>query len=392
MKSIIILAPLSKNSLNRYLVAADRMRFSPYFIVSLRSNIDYGEVNNLNIYYTDEITNEPHNLIDYVGRIPNLYGLIAGGEFTVGAAEFLAKRMKLTTSLNGYFGVLRNKLLMREAFTEKNVDQPRVLGSASCRITLEELATRISKFPVISKPVDMAGSWFVSLNFSAVEIINNAGPIFDYKSAKATNLPFSGLCMLEEYFEGEEYSAEIIVYQGELLGFFVNKKILSPLPYFNEIGHVCGVKLSREVQNNLSSNIDSIIRASDANNTILHMEFRVASNGDIGVIEVGCRVAGDYISNLVELSYGLSLEEVMICLKANIKPEIHINPQPRITAIRFITSSHQGLLNKHLVIERMMNKDIQIDPNIEDTHISNRVGYDLLDLSLFTGNYEDIFI
>lgn len=376
--AIIVIAPLSENSAERYLKAASELNLDVYFIVSSRSNISYN-FDKINCIFAEEITDTPVNLIDSVSQIPGLRAIIAGGEFSVGAAEYLSHHFGLTASLGNDFRILRNKALMRAAFKKNGVSQPEVFGVATSAEEAAEVASRSGIFPVISKPTDMAGSWYVSVNSSPEQVKINSAPIFDYKFSRATLLPFEGACLIESFFEGQEYSAEVVVFNHESHAIYINKKILSPLPNFNEVGHICGVSLDDDCFKKLKSDIDKVILAAEVFCGVLHVEFRVNDKNDIAIIEVGCRLAGDYITNLVEQTYGVSLEKNMIQVKTGITPQV----SQRLIApslIKFINKETRPVevtAEEAHRIKKVSNDDFSHNPNLEPSHISNRAGFEI---------------
>lgn len=377
MNKVAILYPLNETSLVRYVSAVEDLGFEPIIFIK-KNDFSTGKFNTC--IMDGDLTNA-HNIINYLNGLGNVVAIIAAGEFSVELADLVAKSMGLKQSMSKPARVLRNKYLMRKAFYENGVDQPQVIGLADNIEDLCKKSEAIQKFPVISKPVDMAGSWFVNINNSSFDIIKNGAPIFDYKVAKATGLAFECKCLLEEYFEGEEFSAEVIVENGEMKNYIINKKIISKLPYFNEVGHICGAKVSKETRRNLERNIQSVINAAGVLNSVLHIEFRVGSNNHLKVIEVGCRVAGDRISDLVEMQYGISLEKIMVELKTENHSDLSICDNGKTIGIRFIFKNSKELPEYFECIDRHINKNARVRPDLERTHISNRLGYEIFRIS-----------
>jgi biotin carboxylase len=376
--AIVVIAPLSENSAERYLKAAVELELDVYFIVSSRSNIRYN-FDKLNCIFTEEITDTPVNLIELVSQIRDLRAIIAGGEFSVGAAEYLSNHFGLTASLGNDFRILRNKALMRLAFKTHGISQPEVFGVATSADETAEIAATKGIFPVISKPTDMAGSWYVSVNSSPEQVKLNSAPIFDYKFSRATLLPFEGACLIESFFDGQEYSADFVVFDHESHAIYINKKILSPLPNFNEVGHVCGVSLDENCFKKLKSDIDKIILAAEVLYGVLHVEFRVNDENEIAIIEVDCRLAGDYITNLVEQTYGVSLEKNLIQVNTGIAPDVSqriISP----SLIKFINKETRPVevpAEVAHIIKKVSHDGFSHNSKLELSHISNRAGFEM---------------
>lgn len=264
----------------------------------------------------DGLSHRPAHLVAPLKAIDGLIGVVPASEFSVEAAEFLARELALPTAMSGPAERLRNKVAMRQAFEARGVPQPRLIGSAGSLQDMEALCAQIPAYPVILKPVDMAGSWHVSLCHDKASLLERCIPIFDYRKSIATGLPFAGRCLVETYLHGQEYSAEVVVCGGEIHDLFITRKFISALPYFDEVGHCAGWTLEADIESAVRDCVRGIIASAQVDHSVIHVEFRLTSAGDVGVIEVGCRVPGDMITDLVEMTYGVSLEEQMLRVKA----------------------------------------------------------------------------
>lgn len=377
MKKIAILYPLNSEAKERYFNSAVTMGYEPILVVG--NEDDYSDVSNrIVIPGANENSFQISSILKEYGDV---IAVVAAGEFAVEIAENVSRDLGLISSMTKPASILRNKSTMREEFAKYGVVQPKVYCLSS---NIEELTSDcecIRDFPVVSKPVDMAGSWYVSINHDVKDILKNSKPIFAHTTAKITGLTLRCQTLVEQYICGKEYSAEVIVRDGELIDYIINKKIISDLPYFDEVGHICGVSLCEEVQNKLKSNILGIINAAGVSNSILHVEFRLADDGNIYIIEAGCRVAGDRISNIVEIKYGICLEEIMIRLKAGqaiVRPPIENN---NLICIRFLFLQSPELPVGVKLIKRHIEKDSPLRQDLQPTHLVNRLGYEIIDVT-----------
>ncbi|MEZ9657361.1 acetyl-CoA carboxylase biotin carboxylase subunit family protein [Vibrio splendidus] len=377
MKKIALLYPLNAESKKRYVQAIEKLGYEPIIVVG--NNNAFLEEKNRVVLNGD--TENASRVAQVLRGVGDVCAVIAAGEFSVEMAEKVSDILLLKKSMKKPASILRNKAIMRTEFTRYGVEQPKVLGIAKDKIQLSQLADKVCNFPIISKPVDMAGSWFVAINHNRQSIIENGQPIFDYKSAKTTGLNFECQCLLESFFEGEEYSAEVIVHDGHIVKYIVNKKILSALPYFDEVGHICGVSLGMNVESTLLKNLHGIIAASGVTDSVIHVEFRVNNMGELNIIEAGCRVAGDRISELVQLKYDISLEEVMVRLKAGLKLPSFEQENDTIIGIRFLFLGTPKLIDKAVCIVQDKMKEFDRRENLQATHIANRLGYEIFTLS-----------
>ncbi|MEI7188878.1 ATP-grasp domain-containing protein [Dickeya dianthicola] len=380
MKRVALICPLNYDFAVRYIDAALKHNLIPLVITTKSTHIDFSKYKNIEEIKIDELSSSPYELLNILRNINDLAGIVASGEFSVEATEFLCAELGLIRAINGDPSVLRNKKKMRNAFQKQEVSQPMLIGIFTSHKDLISKVNDTIHFPVISKPVDMAGSWYVSINHTPQELIKNAEPIFSYKKSFATGIDFKGECIIETFFEGKEYSAEVIVESGLIINYFINKKFVSELPNFDEIGHICGEKIKPEIAGVLERNIEKIIRSAEINSSILHVEFKINNKNEIAIIEVGCRVAGDYITRLVNLTYGVNLEEILIMLKCGIPlPNIE-NKNEKKYGIEFLFREKKNEItpeNNKTIIEEIKYNGRTPAPHLSPTHLQNRIGYNL---------------
>ena len=372
MKKIALLFPLNQESLERYVRATKALGYMPVVVVKQpQKNISCET-----IIASGDLTHSKI-IIEALDKLKHVVAIIACGEFSVELAEHIAKALDLDCTLKQSAQIFRNKWLMRKTFAKVQISQPECIGLADNLTTLKDISKAIKKFPVISKPVDMAGSWYVNINQSAADIIKHAQPIFDYSHAKTTGLAFACQCLIETYIAGDEYSAEVIVNHGQLVDYVIHKKYLSALPYFDEVGHIGGLSLSAELNEKLKQILKKIIAVTDIMSTILHIEFKMAAD-NIYIIEAGCRLPGDRLSNLVELQYGVNLETVMVQLKLGAKIDKFYRIHDDCIGIRFLFKHSDPLSDKVVCLQECLFDDVKANTNVSATHITHRQGYQVI--------------
>jgi biotin carboxylase len=270
-------------------------------------------------------------------RGERVQGVVPGGEYAVAVCDRIAAGLGLPHNPLEQGEAFRNKARMRARFAEFGVPQPRVLARFASLDEAQAFDWRTVQFPVIVKPIDMASSMFVRACHDAKEAHELLAAMFGFVDEGAGGLPFSHGALVEELATGPEFSAECLVEGGALKAFFLTTKFVTPRPYCNEVGHISGDRLAPEVEEQLRRAIDGIIAAWGVSDTVMHVEFKLTAQG-VRVIEAGNRVAGDRISELVELRYGVSLEECFSRLRARaglrIAPTID-NPAAPYVGVKF---------------------------------------------------------
>ena len=133
-----------------------------------------------------------------------------------------------------------DKVLMRECFEKHGVPSPKFTHIFKNEIdnALQILKQKAIPFPLTVKPADNMGARGCRLVYSQDEL----RPALE----DAINFSRSGKAIAEEFIEGEEFSLEAIVINGEIfLNALADRHIFFP-PYFVEMGHTIPSIKSKE--------------------------------------------------------------------------------------------------------------------------------------------------
>ncbi|UXH77470.1 ATP-grasp domain-containing protein [Roseateles amylovorans] len=313
-----------------------------------------------------------------VGRLrgERVQGVVPGGEYSVAVSDRIAAGLGLPHNPLDQGLAFRNKASMRARFAEFNVPQPKVLARFSHLDEAQAFDWRGVRFPVIVKPIDMASSMFVRACHTEAEARELLVAMFGFVDSGSDGLPFSKGALVEELAVGPEYSAECLVENGRLKDFFLTTKFVSPWPYCNEVGHLSGDRLAPEVEAQLLRAIAGIVTAWGVTHTVMHVEFKLTPDG-IRVIEAGNRVAGDRISELVELRYGVSLEECFCRLRAQVPLRIaptRDNAQAPFVGVKFYFDAERAPSESLTIVrEEVWAPRVAMTPMVHD--IKQRLGF-----------------
>ncbi|EMB23490.1 hypothetical protein HMPREF9723_00628 [Treponema denticola OTK] len=124
-----------------------------------------------------------------------------------------------------------DKVLMRECFEKHGVPSPKFTHIFKNEIdeALQILKQKTIPFPITVKPADNMGARGCRLVYSQDEL----RPALE----DAVNFSRSGKAIAEEFIDGEEFSLEALVINGEIfLNALADRHIFFP-PYFVEMGH-----------------------------------------------------------------------------------------------------------------------------------------------------------
>ena len=267
-----------------------------------------------------------------------------------------------------------NKLFMRDRLKEKGVAIPLYFKCHSEQEFLDAIKHFENKF--IVKPCDNAASRGVIFVDKTKE--NNFSEIYNYSKSFSR----SGDILVEEFMEGDEVSVESFTINGHTEVITITDKLVTPLPYFVELGHTEPSRHSREIQKQIQELAINAISAIGIITGPSHTEIKITPNG-VKIVEIAARLGGDFItSKLVPLSTGVDLIEASI--NAVIGEKVDLKKTKRCgSAIRYITSK-PGIIKKIENIEeaKILPGIIEIefyqsigDTVVELTNSSERVGH-----------------
>lgn len=213
---------------------------------------------------------------------------------------YVAEKMKLISNSFSSSLASTNKWDMRTAFKNGNCSIPKFIEAEDNKVNIDGF-----KFPLIVKPVDRSGSRGVTKVMSE----NELSDAINY----ATTESFCKKAIVEEYIEGEEVSVESISWKRNHTILTITDKITTGAPHFVELEHHQPSGLPKEIQDKIKLETIKCLNALEVNFGAGHSEFKITSNGEVYVIEVGARMGGDFIgSHLVELSTGYDFLEGVI--------------------------------------------------------------------------------
>ena len=213
---------------------------------------------------------------------------------------YVAEKMNLISNSFSSSLAATNKWEMRKAFKKGNCSIPKFMEAKDSNVNIEGF-----KFPLIVKPVDRSGSRGVT----KVIFENELSEAINYAITES----FSKKAIIEEYIEGDEVSVETISWKGNHTILAITDKATTGAPHFVELAHHQPSSLSQEIQDKIKTETIKCLDALKINFGAGHSEFKITSNGDVYIIEVGARMGGDFIgSHLVKLSTGYDFLEGVI--------------------------------------------------------------------------------
>jgi biotin carboxylase len=260
--------------------------------------------------------------------VPGWDALLCWDEMSVEVASQLATQWRIpgpALNVNNF----RDKAQMREALRAAGLAVPRFLPVSS----LEEALAQVGalRWPLVLKPVDYAGSSGVILLQNEAELSAQFGHALARSPRKK--------CILEEYIEGVEVSVEVVTWgkgRHQTLG-VTHKQITAP-PYFIELGHTFPAQLPAGEQAEIERVVHQALDALAMERGASHAELKLTPDGP-RIIEVGGRLAGDFIPKLVWLSTGVNPYLLELAAIRQDAPPAETGRHAELTsAVRFLTA------------------------------------------------------
>jgi biotin carboxylase len=224
-------------------------------------------------------------------------GVVAFSEPQVLAAALLQDSLGLPGPSLHAAVLSRNKALQRGTFAAHGVRQPDYLVTDDLTAGAGWAAGRL---PVVVKPLSGAGS-------AGVELIADMHAYREVAARRAGESPL----LVETAVEGPEYSWEALVYEGRVWFSNTTAKETTGPPNFVEVAHRTGVELPRADAAQVERLTTAVLAALRMRTGLVHLEFRLSAGGPT-LMEVAVRMPGDYLMDLLGLTYGIDWFEVAV--------------------------------------------------------------------------------
>lgn len=295
-------------------------------------------------------------------------GVLTTSDYPVNTVAYICNEMGIKgISIEGA-KICTNKYLQRKILLENKMKVPRFLKCNILDFNIENISD--FEFPIIVKPLSSSGSRGV------IKVIEEGDmqKVLDAASVYASD----NIILIEEYINGNEYSVEILIQNGEIFIITITQKeLLQSNDNFVEGRHIVPAQLKKSVEDKIKKYSYEVINVIGLDNTAVHLELKVTKRGEPILIEVGCRLGGDYItSDLVPLSTGVDMLESIIKIAVNEKINI-TNKISKFVGVQFITSENYNDIVYFLKKEPkgIVKSEIKKYKQVITTNSLDRLGY-----------------
>ena len=296
----------------------------------------------------------------------------AGSDLAVHAVNHVARAMGLPANPPITDVIATNKYRMREALLAAGLVTPRFALSDG---DMPPQQAYDFTFPLIVKPTDRSGS----RGIFKIEHPDELAAAVKQSAA----LSFEKRAIVEEFFEGDEFSCECISFEGVHRRLAITRKATTGAPHFIETGHVQPASLSEAQQAAVEETVFAALDALQIRYGASHAEFRIGADGVVRIVEVGSRMGGDCIgTDLVPMSTGHDFVRMIVDVACGRAPVLCEQPLNRRAEIRFILTEQDWqdyLTVKQNTPQRIYRTSEHIGPpdgSVSDS--STRFGFYLL--------------
>ncbi|WP_329175972.1 ATP-grasp domain-containing protein [Streptomyces sp. NBC_01477] len=229
--------------------------------------------------------------------------IVPAVEYAVPFAARLAERYGLPGPGLGAALILRDKALLREVSAAAGIVNPasvRVAGPDDLRAFLRD-----HPGPAVLKPANRQASLGVRVVSDPAQVDEAWQEcLVQDEGIFVPDRPMDVVMLAEQFVEGDEYSVEMLVRDGEPLFTNVTGKKLYPGPYPVELAHIVPADIPEELSDLLGSQTARLMTAIGFGHGVVHCEW-IVSDGVPHLVECAGRMPGDAILDLIEAAYPL---------------------------------------------------------------------------------------
>jgi biotin carboxylase len=273
----------------------------PVFVKELASSIIEFDTNNEQLFVEQ---------VEKLHQEKTLDAIISGNEYYVPVTAKAAAKINLRGINPDKVDNLRFKDKMRVNMQAAGLNSPD-FRLIHCFEDIDNIIQGMD-FPCVLKPVGGAGSVHVC-RVNNTEQLKDAYLLAQEDERQELGNNIGTSMLLESYIQGSEYSIDGYVNKTGTHILAVTQKLLDKEPYFVEMGHLVPADISNKIQADIEQYIKQTITCLGLNLGAFHAEVRVAEIGPV-LIEIGARLPGDKIVDLIKFAKGIDLAEITVQL------------------------------------------------------------------------------
>lgn len=256
----------------------------------------------------------------------------------IAALGYVCEKMNLPGLDTNAAKLSNNKLLMKEAFAKYNV------STAKYKLihSEEELLASIDEFtfPVIIKAVDLQGSCGINIVRTKEKLLD------DYRDTMSETR--KDFCLVEEFIEGYDLSANSFVVNGKFLFVLPCGDITYIAKTGIPVGHYAPVNKNDDLLRQVEEESKKAIKALGLNNCAVNIDFVVRDN-KLYVIELTGRIGANCLPELISIYYGVDIYKMIVETAMGVDVSNYFNEnknEPTSCYAKMLISEESGTLKK----------------------------------------------
>ena len=259
--------------------------------------------------------------------------LTTGSDVCVPTIGLVADKLGLAGTGRRSSKICMDKRKMKTAFLEAEVPTPNfeiVSSIKECRKAVEKLG-----FPCVIKAPDSSGSRGINTVYSFDEVDDSYED-----SAKVSRC---GELIVEEWVFGEEYGAQAVVCDSQLIGLMIHADVVTPPPRRIPVGHSAPHPKENSMFKETKECVERAILATGIDNTISNVDLILTERGPV-IIEIAARMGGTCIPEVCGKWWGVDLYDMALDISLGMKVEFPKSPTGVPNAAHLVWSNEEGTI------------------------------------------------
>jgi len=280
-------------------------------------------------------TTEPEAIVDALGDRPDIVGVLApSSDVALPTLQVLAHRYGTPALPPPVVRASTDKAYFHQLCTAAGLASYRLV-SGSTTPRLIAAAARL-RMPLVVKPTDSTGSRGIRLCTDhaalpeAIETALGASP--------------THTAVLEELVAGSHHTLEGFLTDGRLAFAAITTRTLTDPPYLATTSHSLPSGLPVAVQRRIRNAVETACKSLCFGTGPVDVDLVVEPDGTVQLIEIGARVGGSGLTELVHLAEGVDLVEASIKAAIGLPVDLEPRHEPRHGLLTILGSDRDGTL------------------------------------------------
>lgn len=312
-------------------------------------------------------------MIEKIARAYGIVGSITVAETAVPTCCYINEALSLPNQGRGISQVVRDKYLMRQSFAKNNVRSPvfyKIENEEDYRIVEKIIKAVIHLWPYIVKPTDGENSRGVT----KITEFDQFHAAVEHARKNSNN----GKIIVEQYIVGLEIGAQCFCINGEMALCLIHNDGLSD--QMVPIAHSFPVCLDEQTVSEVKEECAKALQSLGIQNGPSNVDIIIDEDGRPHILEIGARMGGTELPQLVEAHSGIDIIEASILLASGKTVElptpnnipvasmvIHFDKTARVKTIE----NYDHLVKRYKPLEYRV--DLGINTKVKPSH--KKYGY-----------------